>query len=117
MRTTIGEATLEELRQSMRGSVITSADDGYETARRTWNGMIDRHPAVIVRCAGVADVMAAVQFARSQDLEIAVRGGGHSLPGFSTCDDGIVIDLGPMKGVRVDPAAETAVVEGGVTWK
>ncbi len=117
MATILGEGTVQELRESVRGEVITPADTGYDAARAVWNGMIDKRPALIVRCSGVADVVAAVQFARSQDLDIAVRGGGHSLPGFSTSDGGIVIDLSPMKGIRVDPDAMRVVAQAGVTWR
>jgi len=116
MSTILGEGTIEELRQSLRGELIAPTDAGYDAARAVWNGMIDRRPALIVRCQGVADVLAAVQFARSQHLEVAVRSGGHSLPGFSTTDGGILIDLRPMSAVRVDPSAMRAVVEGGATW-
>jgi FAD/FMN-containing dehydrogenase len=112
----VGEASLQELEESLRGELIRPADAGYDEARAVWNGAIDKHPAAIVRCAGVADVRQAVEFARSQNLLVAVRGGKHSLPGFSTCDGGIVIDLSGMKGIRVDPAARTAQAEGGLTW-
>ena len=114
--TALGDGTIAELAESVRGEVIAPGDTGYEEARAIWNGAHDRHPALIVRCAGVSDVVKAVEFARSQDLEVAVRGGGHSIPGFSTTDGGIVIDLGPMQGVRVDPGAGTARAEGGVQW-
>ena len=117
MGTILGDATVQELRESILGEVITPADPSYDETRAVWNAMIDRRPALIIRCAGVADVIAAVQFARSQELEIAVRGGGHSLPGFSTTDGGIVIDLSAMKGIRVDPDAERVVAQGGVTWR
>jgi hypothetical protein len=117
MGTILGDATVQELRESILGELITPADPSYDETRVVWNAMIDRRPALIVRCAGVADVIAAVQFARSQELEIAVRGGGHSLPGFSTSDGGIVIDLSAMKGIRVDPDAERVVAQGGVTWR
>jgi FAD/FMN-containing dehydrogenase len=116
MSTILGEGTIEELRQSLRGELVMPTDAGYDAARAVWNGMIDRRPALIVRCQGVADVLAAVEFARSQHLEVAVRGGGHSLPGFSTTDGGILIDLRPMNAVRVDPITSRAVVEGGATW-
>ena len=116
MTAVLGGATVEELRQSVRGTVVVPGDADYEGARAVWNGMIDRRPAVVVRPAEVADVAAAVRFARSQDLEIAVRGGGHSLPGFSTTDGGLVIDLSRMRDVRVDTAKRRAVVEGGATW-
>ena len=116
MTAVLGGATIEELRQSVRGTVIVPGDVGYDEARAVWNGMIDKRPALVVRCAGVADVVAAVLFARSQDLEIAVRGGGHSLPGFSTTAGGLVIDLSPMRRVSVDEAGRRAVVDGGATW-
>ena len=113
----LGEATIQELRETVRGEIVTPADDGYAEASRIWNGAHDgRRPALIVRCTGAADVIAAVGFARSNDLRIAVRGGGHSVAGFSTIDDGIVIDLSGMNGVRVDPAARRAIVDGGAVW-
>ena len=113
----LGEATIQELRESMRGQVVTSADDGYAEACRIWNGAHDgRFPALVVRCTGAADVIAAVGFARGNDLTIAVRGGGHSVAGFSTVDGGIVIDLSPMSAVRVDPEARRATVGGGAVW-
>ena len=104
------------LSAAMRGPVLTPADAGYDIVRKVWNGMIDRRPAVIARCTGAADVIAALVFAREAGLPIAVRGGGHSFPGYSVCDDGVLIDLQPMKGIRVDPAARRARVEGGVLW-
>jgi FAD/FMN-containing dehydrogenase len=113
----LGEATLEELRQAARGEVLMPPDEGYEEASRVWNGVHDgRRPAVIVRCAGAADVIAAVGFARSNDLTVAVRGGAHSIAGFSTCDGGIVLDLSPMRNVHVDPASRRAYVGGGAVW-
>ena len=113
----LGEATVQELREAVRGEVITPEEDGYAEAARIWNGMHDgRSPALIVRCAGAADVVAAVGFARSNDLTVAVRGGGHSIAGFSTVDDGLVIDLGPMRHVHVDPEARRAYVGGGAVW-
>jgi FAD/FMN-containing dehydrogenase len=113
----LGEATVQELREGVRGEVIARDDPGYAEACRVWNGAHDgRRPALVVRCAGAADVMAAIGFARSNDLPVAVRGGGHSVAGFSTCDDGIVIDLSPMRGVRVDPAARIAYVGPGAVW-
>jgi FAD/FMN-containing dehydrogenase len=114
--TALGDATVSELRETLRGKAIVAGDAGYDAARAVWNGMHDKHPAVIVRCAGTADVITAVRFARSQGLTIAVRSGGHSIPGFSTVDDGIVIDLSPMKGMHVDVAARTARAQGGLTW-
>ena len=112
----LGGATLAELEQGLRGQLIRPSDEAYDEARAIWNGAHDRRPALIVRCAGVADVMRAVQFARSENLLVAVRGGGHSLPGFSTCDGGMVVDLSAMTAVRVDPARRTASAEGGCTW-
>jgi FAD/FMN-containing dehydrogenase len=113
----LGEATVQELREAVRGVVLTSDDEAYEEASRIWNGMYDgRKPALVVRCTGAADVSAAVGFARSNCLTIAVRGGGHSVAGFSTCDGGVVIDLSPMRSVSVDPVARRATVGGGAVW-
>ncbi|MGE5858473.1 MAG: FAD-binding oxidoreductase [Solirubrobacterales bacterium] len=114
--TALGTATLNELEQELQGALIRPEDAGYDEARAIWNGSHDKRPALIVRCAGVADVRHAVSFARSEGLEVAVRGGGHSIPGFSTTDGGIVIDLSPMKGITVDERTRTAVAEGGLTW-
>src|SRR3954470_17538274 len=114
--TQLGQATLAEFEQGLSGRLIRPEDEGYDEARSIWNGAHDRRPAMIVRCAGVADVMRAVDFARSENLDVAVRGGGHSIPGFSTSDGGIVIDLSPMNAVRVDPVRRTAVAGGGATW-
>src|SRR4051812_34146476 len=107
---------LEMLTQGVRGRVLRSGDDDFDTVRTVWNGMIDRRPAVIVRCAGVADVISAINFARDHDLVLAVRGGGHSVAGSSVCDRGLMLDLSLMQGIRVDPAARTARAEAGVTW-
>src|SRR4051794_24550979 len=115
-QTVLGDGTIAELAEAVRGEVIGPNDPGYDEARAIWNGAHDRRPALVVRCTGVADVMRAVEFARSQDLEVAVRGGSHSIPGFSTTEGGLVIDLGPMQGVRVDPQAGTARAQGGVQW-
>ena len=104
------------LRDSVHGAVIDPEDDRYEEARSIWNGAIDRRPACIVRCTGVADVVAAVRFARERDLLVAVRSGGHGVGGHAICDGGLVIDLSPMKGIRVDPARRTARAEAGVLW-
>ena len=93
--------------------MLTADDPDYEQARRIWNKMIDRRPALIARCSGAADIAQAVAFARERGLLVAVRGGGHSFPGYSTCDGGLVIDLSAMRGVRVDPQAKTARVAGG----
>src|ERR1041385_2508658 len=95
----------ESLRESVRGSVVEPDDPGYQQARRLYNGMIEKRPALIVRCRDVADVRAAIAFARSQQCEVAVRGGAHSGAGFGSVDDGLVLDLSEMNGVRVDPGA------------
>ncbi|HEX6228382.1 MAG TPA: FAD-binding oxidoreductase [Solirubrobacterales bacterium] len=109
-------AAVEELR-ALVGDQLVMPDDGeYDAVRRVWNGMIDRRPALIVRCRGVADVVAAVSFARMHGLPLAVRGGGHNVAGFGTCDGGVVVDLSPMRSVRVDAAARTACAGGGATW-
>jgi len=110
----LDEAALSALRVAFRGELVRRGDPTYDERRKIWNGSIDRYPALLARCAGVADVIAAVKFARGTDLPVAVRSGGHSFPGLSTCDDGIVIDLSLMKGVRVDPKARTARVQAGV---
>jgi len=102
--------------EGFRGHLLASGDDGYEQVRFTWNRMFDKRPALIARCTGVADVIAGVNYARENGLLLSVRGGGHSVPGHSTCDDGLLIDLSLMKSVRVDPAARTARAEGGVNW-
>ncbi|WP_077490731.1 FAD-binding oxidoreductase [Sinomonas mesophila] len=112
--TRIDGRAVDELQASFRGGLFRPGDGGYDEHRKVWNGSIDRHPALIARCTGVADIRAAVRCARSQDLLVAVRGGGHSFPGLSVCDDGMLIDLGPMRGIRVDPEARTARVQAGV---
>jgi FAD/FMN-containing dehydrogenase len=106
--------SIDELATALRGELIGPDDRTYEERRRVWNGSIDRYPALIARCAGVADVIAAVRFARRHGLLVAVRGGGHSFPGHSVCDDGLVIDLSPMKGIRVDPVGHTVRAQAGV---
>ena len=110
----VDDAALAELRGSFAGDLIRPGDGGYEEHRRVWNGSIDRRPALVARCTGVADVLAAVRFARDRNLLTAVRSGGHSFPGHSTCDLGIVIDLRLMRGIRVDPAARTVRAQAGV---
>jgi FAD/FMN-containing dehydrogenase len=111
--TTIERAAIRDLRASLKGTLLTPGDEGYETGRRVWNGMIDKHPALIARCADTADVVHAVTFARERELLLAVRGGGHSFPGYSTCDGGLVIDLSPMRSVDVRPDTRIARVAGG----
>jgi FAD/FMN-containing dehydrogenase len=112
----MAKLTIEELRSQIRGQAITEADAGYDEARKVYNAMHDRKPAVVVRCVNAADVIAAVNFAREQGGDLSVRGGSHSAPGFGTNDGGVVIDLSPMRGIRVDPRARTARAEGGCTW-
>ena len=109
-------AALDALKGGVRGQVISPGDPDYDVARRVHNGMIDRYPRLIVRCRDVADVISAVNFGRHAGLPIAVRGGGHNAAGLGTVDDGLVIDLSPMRGVRVDPSARTVQVEGGAVW-
>ncbi|HEU0024555.1 MAG TPA: FAD-binding oxidoreductase [Thermoleophilaceae bacterium] len=114
MSTAAPETALAELARSFHGQLVQPGDSSYDEHRKVWNGSIDRSPALIARCADVSDVSAAVGFARATDLPVAVRSGGHSFPGLSVCDGGIVIDLGLMKGVSVDPDARTARAEAGV---
>ena len=113
-RLLLKRAEVAELKSALRGSLLLAGDDGYDSARRIWNGAFDRKPAAIARCQDAADVRTAVQFAASNDLLVAVRGGGHSLPGHSVCEGGFMIDLAPMKGVEIDAAAARARVEPGV---
>ncbi len=112
----IDQATIEEFKASLRGQLIQPSDEDYKEACKIYNAMIDRRPGMIARCAGVADVMAAVNFARENNTLVAIRGGGHNGPGLGTCDDGLVIDLSPLKYTRVDPQAQTVQVGGGCTW-
>jgi len=112
----IEEGQVADLRTRLRGELARPDDTGYEEARQVWNGMIDRRPALIVRCSGPADVIHAVNFARANDLLVSVRGGGHNAAGNAVCDGGIVIDLSRMKGVQVDPDRRIGRVQGGVTW-
>ncbi|HET7103636.1 MAG TPA: FAD-binding oxidoreductase [Terracidiphilus sp.] len=112
----VPEPSIGELRKVFRGELLQPADAAYDAARKVHNGMIDRHPKLIARCCDVADVMAAVRFGRERDMLTAVRGGGHNAGGFGVCDNGLVIDLSRLKGIRVDPAARTVRVEGGCVW-
>jgi FAD/FMN-containing dehydrogenase len=108
---------VENLRARMRGSVLTAADAGYDAARRIWNAMIDKRPAVIARCAGDTDVIEAVRFAAAHGMLVSVRGGGHNVAGTAVCEGGLMIDLSPMKGIRVDPVARTAWAQPGLLWQ
>ena len=114
--TAVDEGRIAKLRSALRGDLIRPGDDGYDAARTVFNAMIDRRPSLIVRPTGVADVVAAVTFARDQDVLLAVRGGGHNVTGYAVCDGGLVIDLSSMKGIRVDAAQRSVRAEGGVTW-
>src|SRR5688572_19961247 len=109
-------ATVGDLAGQLRGELIRPGDPAYDEARGVWNGMIDRRPALVVRCHGVADVVACVRFAAEHDRLLAVRGGGHNVAGFGTCDGGLVIDLSAMRGIRVDPGRRTVRADGGATW-
>ena len=111
--TTLEAAALRELDDALAGHLLLPGNADYESARKIWNGMHDRHPAVIVRCSGVADVVHAVTFARERELLLAVRGGGHSIPGKSMADGGLVVDLSAMNRVAVDPQRRRAIAEGG----
>jgi FAD/FMN-containing dehydrogenase len=113
---TLGDAAIADLARHFRGELIRSDDPAYDSARRVWNGAIDRRPLLVARCTGVADILAAVRFARERELVVAVRGGGHNVAGSAVCDDGVVIDLSPMKGMWVDPTARTARAQPGLLW-
>jgi FAD/FMN-containing dehydrogenase len=114
---TVATGEIDDLRASLRGSLLQPGDPGYDQSRRIWNAMIDKRPAMIVRCAGAADVMASVRFARGHRLPLAIRGGGHNIAGSALCDDGLVIDLTGMRSVRIDPDHRRAYVEGGATLR
>ena len=112
----LDETAVSAFKASLRGELDPAGDAGYDEARKLYNGMIDKRPAFIARCVDAADVIAAVNFGREHNLLIAVRGGGHNGAGLGTCDDGLVIDLSRMRGIRVDPARREVRVEGGCTW-
>jgi FAD/FMN-containing dehydrogenase len=108
-------AAIAELKTTLRGRLLRPGDEDYDATRVVWNAMIDRRPALIAQCQGTADVMAAVNFARTQGLRVEVRGGRHNVAGYAVCDGGLMIDLSQMRGVRVDPEARRAWVQGGVS--
>jgi FAD/FMN-containing dehydrogenase len=113
--TTLHASKIEELKWSFKGKIILPSDAAYDSARKIWNAMIDKRPAVIARCATTSDVARGVNFARDTGLVLAVRGGGHNIAGNALCDDGLVIDLSQMKAARVDPAGRRVTIEGGAT--
>ena len=115
-KTALAPAEVQKFADGLRGRLLRPGEGGYDEARRVWNGMIDRRPALIARCAGPADVVAAVRFARARELLVSVKGGGHNITGNAVCEGGLMIDLSAMKGVRVNPAARTARAEAGLTW-
>src|SRR5215475_8878642 len=112
--TVLDDAIVEGFKTSLRGSLLRSSDTGYDEARQVWNANVDKRPALIARCAGVSDVINAVNFARTNDLLVSVRGGGHNIPGNCVCNGGLVIDLSRMKDIRVDPVRHTVRAEDGV---
>ena len=112
----LNDAAIARFRTTLQGKVLQSSDAGYEEARKVFNGMIDKRPALIVRCTVVSDVILAVELARETDALVSVRGGGHNVTGNALCDDGVVIDLSAMRRVWVDPGKRTARAEGGTTW-
>jgi FAD/FMN-containing dehydrogenase len=113
----LNEATIAAFRASLRGGLIEPGDPNYDAARKVYNGMIDRRPGLIARCADVPDVMTAVKFSREQKLVVAIRGGGHNAAGLGVCDEGLVIDLSPVNDVRVDPKNKTVRAGGGTLWQ
>jgi FAD/FMN-containing dehydrogenase len=114
--TTLNKATIEDFRKSLRSQLLCPSDAGYDEARKIWNADIDKHPALIARCAGVADVINSVNFARDNNLLVSVRGGGHNFRGTCIAEGGLVIDLSQMNSIRVDPVRRTAQAEGGTKW-
>ena len=109
------EAAVQEFAADLRGELLRPEDDGYDTTRAVFNAMIDKRPAMIVRCAGVSDVIQGVNFARTHELLLSVHGGGHSVAGNAVCDGGLMLDLSAMKGIRVDPVRRTAQAQAGLT--
>ena len=108
--------TVKDLQQNFEGNILMEGDSGYETARKVWNGMIDRKPAVIAQCLSSNDIKQAVKFAQKNNLLVSVKGGGHNVTGNAVCDDGIMIDLSLMRSVKVDPDKQVAEVQTGATW-
>ncbi|HLQ06315.1 MAG TPA: FAD-binding oxidoreductase [Nitrososphaerales archaeon] len=113
---TIAETAIQDFKTALRGSLLRPGTDGYEDARKIWNANIEKHPALIAKCTGVADIVHSVNFARDNEVLVSIKGGGHSIPGLGLCDGGLAIDLSSLKGVRVDPVEKTARAGTGVTW-
>src|SRR5246500_1013265 len=112
----INENSIADFRANLRGGLIEPRDKGYDDARKVYNGMIHKKPRMIARCVDIADVIRSVNFGRDNNLLVSIRGGGHNAGGLGICDDGLVIDLAPIKYTRVDPAARTVTVGGGCVW-
>ena len=110
----LDDSLVDKLAAGLAGSLLRPSDGGYDTARKVWNGMVDKRPALIARCAGTEDVIACVRFARDHDLLVSVRGGGHNYAGKSVCDGGLMIDLSPMKGIHVDAGRRVARAQAGL---
>src|SRR5436853_7678146 len=110
------ERAISDLRKRLSGPLVVGGDAGYDEARTIWNRMIDRRPALIARCAGADDVVAAIRFAREHDLLVSVKGGGHNVTGNAVCADGLMLDLSPMKQAGVDPARRVITAGAGLTW-
>src|SRR5579862_2197767 len=113
----MNDVAIATFRASLRGELIEPGDAGYDAARKVYNAMIDRKPRLIARCADVADVMAAICFARNHGMRVSIRGGGHNAGGLGVCDDGLVIDLSGIRYVHVDPSSRTVRVGGGCIWR
>ena len=113
----LASSVIEAFRADVRGQLLTPAEADYEAARRMWNAMIDKRPALIARCEGAADVGKAVRFAVAHNLLVSVRGGGHNVAGTAVCHGGLMIDLSRMRGIRVDPVARTALAQPGLLWQ
>src|SRR5207249_2005687 len=113
---TLSGTTVDAFRKNIRGAVVLQGEQGYDELRQVWNGQIDRKPAIIARVAGTDDVIAAVNFARDNELLTSVRGGGHNMPGLAVCNGGLMIDLHALRNTRVDPVARRAYAEPGATW-
>src|SRR6516162_341715 len=117
MMTVLTRSATDRLRNDLHGELISPGGDGYDAARKVWNGAIDRRPALIARASGTGDVVTAVRFAREQGLPVSIRGGGHSAAGFAVADDGIITDVPALHEILVNPAARPAVAGSGLLWR